>query len=96
MIFNPKKGGGHFLAPLAPLQTPRVPQKLQKVGFKWGGGGSGTKNSIGDAFIRQNNDLQGVNLTNRPLGVRYTNRPKKTKMGGGGMWRSNLYTCAWF
>ena len=55
MIFNPKRGGVIF-DPLAPLQTPRLPEKLQKVGFKLGGG-SGTKNSIGDACISQNNDF---------------------------------------
>ena len=30
MIFDPKKRGGRFLTP------PPLPQKLKKVGFKWG------------------------------------------------------------
>ena len=55
MIFDPKKGGGHFLTPPTP---PPLPQNLKKVGFKWGGsGGVRTKNSLGDAFIGQNNDF---------------------------------------
>ena len=55
MIFDQKKGGVNFLNP-----PPRLPQKLQKVGFKWGGGclgGVRTKNSLGDEFIGQNNDF---------------------------------------
>ena len=49
MIFDPKNGGVIFSTFLTPL-----PQKLQKVGFKWGGGvwgGVRTKNSLGDVFI---------------------------------------------
>ena len=52
MIFDPKKGG------VIPPPPPHLPQILTKVGFKWGGsGGVRTKNSLGDAFIGQNNDL---------------------------------------
>ena len=54
--FRPKKRGGHLLIP-----PHHLPQNLKKVGFKWGGpgggGGSRTKNSLGDAFIGQNNDF---------------------------------------
>ena len=55
MIFDPKKGGVNFSTFLTPPPTPTPPQK---VGFKWGGsGGVRTKNSLGDAFIGQNNDF---------------------------------------
>ena len=51
MIFDPKKGGvifSTFLTPPPPL----------KSGFQVGGsGGVRTKNSLGDAFIGQNNDF---------------------------------------
>ena len=55
MIFDPKKGGSFF----EPPPPPHLPQNLKKVGFKWGGGSGGvrTKNSLGDAFIGQNNDF---------------------------------------
>ena len=57
MIFDPKKGGGIFSTFLTPPPTP-LPQNLKKVGFKWGGvWGVRTKNSLGDAFIGQNNDF---------------------------------------
>ena len=59
MIFDPKKGGGSFFDPPThpPTPTPTpLPEKPQKMGFKWGGsGGVRTKNSLGDAFIGQNN-----------------------------------------
>ena len=57
--FRPKKRGGHFLTPPpTPPHPPPLPQNLKKVGFKWGGsGGVRTKNSLGDAFIGQNNDF---------------------------------------
>ena len=54
MIFDQKKGGVNFLNPPTP---PHLPQKLQKVGFKWGGCLVRTKNSLGDEFIGQNNDF---------------------------------------
>ena len=55
MIFDPKKGGVIFSTFLTP---PHLPQNLKKVGFKWGGSrGVQTKNSLGDAFIGQNNDF---------------------------------------
>ena len=54
MIFDPKKGGVIFSTFFDP---PPFPQNLKKVGFKWGGlGGVRTKNSLGDAFIGQNNE----------------------------------------
>ena len=45
--------------PPPPTPTPPpLPQNLKKVGFKWGGsGGVRTENSLGDAFIGQNNDF---------------------------------------
>ena len=51
--FRPIKGGGHFSTFLTPpAQNPK------KVGFKWGGSrGVRTKNSLGGAFIGQNNDF---------------------------------------
>ena len=55
MIFDPKKGGVIFFDIFDP---PPLPENLKKVGFKWGGlGGVRTKNSLGDAFIGQNNDF---------------------------------------
>ena len=59
MIFDPKKGG-HFFDIFDPPPPPPLPQNLTRVGFKWGGSGGGgvrTKNSLGDAFIGQNNDF---------------------------------------
>ena len=54
--FRPKKGGVDFLTP--PPAPPPFSQNLKKVGFKWEGlGGVRTKNSLGDAFIGQNNDF---------------------------------------
>ena len=60
MIFDPKKGGSFFSTFLTP---PPLTKNLKKVGFKWGGlGGVRTKNSLGDAFIGQNNDFpMGLN-----------------------------------
>ena len=58
MIFDPKKGGVIFLTPPPPPPPPPLLENLKKVGFKWGGsGGVRTKNSLGDAFIGQNNDF---------------------------------------
>ena len=90
--FQPKKWGGHCLTP------PPHPQNLKKVGFKWGGSrGVRTKNSMGGCVFwpkkieKKKMILQGVKLTIQPLGVGYTNSPKKAKMGG--MWRFPLYAC---
>ena len=57
MIFDPKKGGVIF----STFLTPPPPTSL-KTSKKWvsSGGGLGgvrTKNSLGDAFIGQNNDF---------------------------------------
>ena len=53
MIFDPKKGGVIFSTFLDP-PPPHLPQNLKKVGFNnW----VRTKNSLGDAFIGQNNDF---------------------------------------
>ena len=58
-----KKRGGHFFStflppPAHPLPPPPPSKTVKKVGFKWGGsGGVWTKNSLGDAFIGQNNDF---------------------------------------
>ena len=59
MIFDPKKGGGHFFDIFdPPPPPPHLPENLKKVGFKQGGsGGVRTKNSLGDAFIGQNSDF---------------------------------------
>ena len=55
MIFDPKKGGVIFLDVFDP---PPFPVNMKKVGFNFGGyGGVRTKNSLGDAFIGQNNDF---------------------------------------
>ena len=62
MIFDPKKGGSFFDPPPhpptpTPTPTPLL-ENLKKVGFNWGGSrGVRTKNSLGDAFIGQNNDF---------------------------------------
>ena len=83
MIFDPKKGGGHFLTP-PPRPPPHLPQNLKKVGFKWGGGlgGSGPKTHCGMRLLDKRMILQGVKLTIEPLGVGYANRPKKGQNGG--------------
>ena len=58
MIFDPKKGGVIFFDIFDPPPPLPLPENLKKVGFKWGGpGGVWTKNSLGDAFIGQNNDF---------------------------------------
>ena len=59
MIFDPKKGGVIFFDIFDPHpHPPHLPENLKKVAFKWGGsGGVRTKNSLGDAFIGQNNDF---------------------------------------
>ena len=90
MIFDSKKGRFFNIPPPPPPAT----QASLKQAKKWvssggGGGGSGvvwTKNSLGDVFIGQNNDLQGVKETIQPLEVGYTNRPQK-----GGMRRFPLH-----
>ena len=52
MIFDPKRGGVVFDPP------PNLPRKLQKGSFNWGvSKGVQTKNSLGNAFIGQNNDF---------------------------------------
>ena len=58
MIFDPKKRGGQFLD-ISPPPPPPPPSKAQKSGYQVGGGpgGSGQKNSLGDAFIGQNTDF---------------------------------------
>ena len=62
MIFNPTKGGviySKFLTPPNPPQPPPPPFKNSKKWVSSGGGSWGvrTKNSLGDAFIGQNNDF---------------------------------------
>ena len=88
--FRPKKGGDHFLTPA------HLPQKLQKVGFKWGGGGLGgsrPKTHWGMRLLDKIMILQGVKLTIQPLGVGYATRPKKAQNGGYVVF--SLYTSAW-
>ena len=56
LIFDPKKGGVIFSTFLTP--PPPYPSKPPKSGFQVGGsGGVRTNNSLGDAFIGQNNDF---------------------------------------
>ena len=79
MIFDPKKGG-HFFD----IFDPPLPQKLQKGGFKWGGGvwgGSGPKIHWGMRLLDKM-ILQGVKLTSQSLGVGYANSPKMAQNGG--------------
>ena len=87
MLFDPKKGGSIF-------DPPPLPQKPQKVGYKWGGlGGSRPKTHWGMHLLDNIIILQGVKLIIQPLGVGNANSPKKAKMGGGVF--SSLYTPAW-
>ena len=79
-------GAMDFFDPTHPYNHP-LPQEK---GFKWwGGGGVPTKNSSGDVFIGQNNDLKRGETNNSTLGVDYANWPKRR--GGGGMWRFPMY-----
>ena len=80
--FRPKKKGGSFFDP--PPPPTHLPENLKKVGFKWGGvwGGSGPKTHWGMCLLDKIIILQGVKITIQRLGVGYTNRPKKAKMGG--------------
>ena len=62
VIFDPKKGGGHFFDIFAPPPNPPPhphPNPPLKSGFQVGGGSGGvrTKNSLGDASIGQNTDF---------------------------------------
>ena len=86
MIFDPKKGGGHFFDIFDPPTPPHPPPSL-KTSKKWvssggGPGGSGPKTHWGMRSLDKIMILQGVKLTIQPLGVGYANRPKKAKMGG--------------
>ena len=87
MISNPKKEGVIFFDIFDPPSPPppHLPQKLQKVGFKWvgywGGGGSGPKTHWGMHLLDKIMILQDVKLTIQPLGVGHTNRPKKAQNG---------------
>ena len=83
--FRPKKGGGVIFFDIfdPPPPPPHLPEKLEKVGFKWGGsgGGSGPKAHWGMRLLDKIMILQGVKLTIQPLEVGYANSPKKAKMG---------------
>ena len=62
MIFDPKKGGSFFDNFDPPSPSPPPPPTSLKTSKKWvsiggGLGGVRTKNSLGDAFIGQNNDF---------------------------------------
>ena len=72
MIFDPKKGGGHFSDIFDPPPAP--PKKWVSSGG--GLGGSGPKTHWGMRFLDRIMILQGVELTIQPLGVGYANRPK--------------------
>ena len=60
MIFDPKKRGGHFFDIFDPPPHPHTSHKTSKKWVSSGGGLGGvrTKNSLGDAFIGQNNDFR--------------------------------------
>ena len=65
--------------------NPPPPHTSLKTSKKWvssGGGGSGPKTHWGMCLLDKTMILQGVKLTIHPLGVGYTNRPKKAKNGG--------------
>ena len=82
MIFDPRKGGVIFSTFLTP---PPTSLKTSKNGFQGGGGGSREvriKNSLGDAFIGQNNDLQEGKQTIQPLEVGHANTRQKAQNGG--------------
>ena len=82
MIFDPKKGGGHFFDIFDP-PPPHLPQNLKKVGFKWGGvWGGGLDQKLIGCLLDKIMILQGVKLTIQPLGVGYAIRPKKAQNGG--------------
>ena len=72
----------HFGPPPPPHPPPHLPQKLKKVGFKWGGGsrGSGPKTRWGMRLLDKISILQGVAI--QSLEVWYANRPKKAQKGG--------------
>ena len=90
-LSTPKRGGSFFDP--APLTTTHLPQKLQKVGFKWGGSrGSGPKTHWGMRLLDKIMILQGAKLTIQYLGVGYANRPKKAKMGWYVVF-SPIYAC---
>ena len=59
MIFDPKKGGVIFFDIFDPPPHPPPSLKTSKKWVSSGGGLGGvrTKNSLGDAFIGQNNDF---------------------------------------
>ena len=60
MIFDPKKGGVILSTFLTPPPTPPHPPPPPPKKWVSSGGGLGgvrTKNSLGDAFIGQNNDF---------------------------------------
>ena len=88
MIFDPKKGGVIFSTFLTPPPPPHPPPHPSlKTSKKWvssggGAGGSGPKTHWGMPLLDKIMILQGVKLTNQPLGVGYAHRPKKAKMGG--------------
>ena len=69
MIFDPKKGGGHFFDIFDP-PPPTPPLKTSKKWVQVGGSrGVRTKNSLGDAFIGQNNDFtRGETNNSTPWG----------------------------
>ena len=88
MIFDPKKGGGHFLTP--PLNPPTSLKSSKKWVSSGGGlGGSGPKTHGGMRLLDKIMILQGVKPTIQPLGPGYANRPKM----GGYVAFSPVYAC---
>ena len=78
--FRPGKKGGSFFRRFGP---PHLPQNLKKWVSSGGGlGGSGPKTHWGMRLLDKIMILQGVKPTIQPLGVGYTNSPKKAQKGG--------------
>ena len=66
------------------MTPPHLPQKLKKVGFKSMGGGGASRSGLiwGMRLLDKIINLQRVKLTIQPLGVGYSNGPKKAQNGG--------------
>ena len=84
MIFDPKKGGGHFFDIFGPHP---LSSKTQKSGFQvvgggsGGGGGFGRKTHWGMCLLDKIVNVQRFNQTIETLEVGYANSPKKAQKG---------------
>ena len=92
MIFDPKKGGDHFLTPLHPPFSLKSSEKWVSSWGGLGGGGVRTKTHWGMRLLDKIMILQGVKPTIQPLGVGYAIRPKKAQNGGYVAFPP-IYTC---